>query len=331
MDNLAESTLGRTGIGVTRLGYGSMELRHVGTPSRPQLDTAAAGALLNAALDGGITYIDTSPTYGPAEELIGAFLSGRRSEFSLATKTGFVIDELPERRHLFTRDVVRKGLEWSLRRLNTDYVDVVQLPGNPTPAELIDLGTFDELEKLRTEGKCRFLGVSGWEPNLSQQVDWGKFDVFQIPYSALERDNESLIARAAEAGIGTVVRGGVAQGTVSEAQIDGPLVSGDRPADKRAKWDSANLGELADGAPGDFMIRYLLSNPHIDTAIIGTSDIAHLQQNLAAASLGPLPRSVYELAEERLDAIASAGAHRGNGAAEDPGANSNSLLQPSGC
>jgi len=302
MNQLATSMLGSTGIDVSRLGYGSMELRHTGTSERPELDRATAGALLNDVLESGITYIDTSPTYGPAEELIGEFLSSRRDEFTLATKAGFVIEELPARRHVFSRDVVRAGLEWSLRRLRTDYVDLVQLPGSPTPQELRELGTLEELEALRSEGKCRFFGISGWLPNLSEHVDWAAFDVFQIPYSALEQENASLLPDAASAGIGTVIRGGVAQGAVItsgggsvEARAE------DRIAAQQAAWASANLDELLGGnSRGEFMIRYLLSNPNIDTAIVGTSSIDHLHANVAAALEGPLSPEVYAAAQQRL-------------------------------
>jgi aryl-alcohol dehydrogenase-like predicted oxidoreductase len=303
MNEMAGSVLGRTGITVSRLGYGSMELRHTDTSARPDLDRVGAGALLNEVLDSGITYIDTSPTYGPAEELIGEFLSSRRDEFTLATKTGFVVEELPARRHVFSREVLRAGLEWSLRRLRTDYVDLVQLPGSPTPGELRALGTLEGLEALRAEGKCRFFGISGWLPNLSEHLDWAAFDVFQIPYSVLEQENASLLPVAASAGIGTVIRGGVAQGSVI-ASGDAP--AGARPEDRNRNaaqqtWVSAGLDELLEGSTrGDFMIRYLLGNPHLNTAIVGTSSIGHLHENVAAARKGPLPAEVYAAAEERL-------------------------------
>lgn len=151
--------MGRTGIEASRLGYGSMELRHTDTPARAHLSRAGAGALLQMVLDSGITYIDTSPTYGPAEELIGEFLGHRRSEFTLATKTGFVIDELPARRHVYTPEVIRRGIEWSLGRLRTDHVDVLQLPGNPTMRQLEEFGALDALDEIRDAGMCRFIGI----------------------------------------------------------------------------------------------------------------------------------------------------------------------------
>src|ERR1700749_1403350 len=83
-------TLGRTGAGVTVLGYGAMELR--GRPRGPEIADEDAGRLLNAVLDSGINVIDTSPDYGRSEELIGAHLAHRRDEFFLASKCGCLVD-----------------------------------------------------------------------------------------------------------------------------------------------------------------------------------------------------------------------------------------------
>jgi aryl-alcohol dehydrogenase-like predicted oxidoreductase len=291
--------LGRTGIEVTRLGFGSMELRHTGTPARPGLDHAAAGALLHTVLDLGITYIDTSPTYGPAEELIGEYLAPRRDEFTLATKAGFVVEEFPNRRHLLTPENIRHSLEWSLRRLGADYVDLVQLPGSPTPAELDAIGALDALEALRAEGKCRYIGISGWVPGLTEHVAPGRIDVFQIPYSALEPENEELIAMAAGAGVGTVIRGGVAQGrTVAIADRAEELRSSDELEHNRAKWNDA----VGDGSGSDvtLLLRYTLSHPQVNTVIAGTADPRHLAENVAAAELGPLPAATVEAIRRRL-------------------------------
>ena len=86
MGALPTSILGRTGIEVTRLGYGAMELR--GLEHFPRLSAAEASALLNAVLDSGINYIDTSPDYGYSEELIGRHIAHRRGEYFLASKCG---------------------------------------------------------------------------------------------------------------------------------------------------------------------------------------------------------------------------------------------------
>src|SRR5262245_30742274 len=100
MHELPKSRLGRTGLQVTKLGFGSMELR--GTDHFPRLDSKQASTILNAVLDNGINFIDTSPDYGYAESLIGEHLAGRRDQFILASKCGCPIEpvEVPhDKRH----------------------------------------------------------------------------------------------------------------------------------------------------------------------------------------------------------------------------------------
>jgi aryl-alcohol dehydrogenase-like predicted oxidoreductase len=110
MSDLPTSTLGRTGATVTKLAYGAMELRGArpGMPGR-HLAPDEAKTILNGVLDAGISLIDTSPDYGASEELIGEFISHRRSEFFLSSKCGCPINPPPGERppHVFTRANVR--------------------------------------------------------------------------------------------------------------------------------------------------------------------------------------------------------------------------------
>ena len=131
MAALPTTTLGRTGLEVTNLGYGAMELR------RAAAQGTDVGDLLNRVLDSGINFIDTSPDYGPSEELIGEHLSSRRDEFYLASKCGCVVDgSSPPARgipaHEFTPETIRAGVEQSLRRMNTDHLDLVQFHASPS-------------------------------------------------------------------------------------------------------------------------------------------------------------------------------------------------------
>src|SRR3990172_3896036 len=139
MNTMPKSILGRTGLLVTKLGYGAMELR--GTDHFPRLSAKAASEILNSVLDNGINYLDTSPDYGYSEQIIGEQLAHRRREFYLASKCGCPIEapEVPHdqrKPHDFSRDNLRAGVEQSLRRMKTDYLDVVQFHVSPTRAEL---------------------------------------------------------------------------------------------------------------------------------------------------------------------------------------------------
>ena len=107
MTELPKRALGRTGLEVTTLGYGAMELR--GAPSGPQISDDAADRILNAVLDAGINFIDTSIDYGRSEELIGRFIPHRRSEYFLASKCGCVPGAAMGAEHIHTAANIRAG------------------------------------------------------------------------------------------------------------------------------------------------------------------------------------------------------------------------------
>lgn len=268
---------------------------------------------MNAVLNAGINFIDTSPDYGPSEELIGAHIAGRRDEYILASKAGCPVsvpasaDGRPPP-HVYTRENVIAGVEQSLRRMRTDHLDLVQFHGSPAWATLEAEGAVEALQDLQRAGTVRFVGMSGVLPALHDHIASGVFDAFQIPYSALQRDHEDAISDAAAAAAGTVIRGGVARGAPSEDKHWDirrlPEVPPERP---RALWEAARLDELLDGTSRmAFMLRFTLSHPHADTTIVGTANPEHLQQNLAALRLGPLSADVRAEALRRLDAAAGA-------------------------
>jgi aryl-alcohol dehydrogenase-like predicted oxidoreductase len=182
---LPTSVLGRTGLEVTQLGYGAMAV------SDAQEDIAET--LLNAVLDSGINFIDTSIDYGRSEEFIGRYLSHRRSEYFLASKCGCVVVSDPSLgRHVFTRENIVAGVDQSLARMKTDYLDFVQFHGNPSRATLEQDRAVDTLKDIQKQGKVRFLGSSSYHPNITDHLGMGVFDEFQIPYSALDRGHEDV-------------------------------------------------------------------------------------------------------------------------------------------
>lgn len=299
MAEFAKRTLGRTGLSVTALGYGAMELRGpYGFRGRP-VDPKQAEAVLNGALDAGINFIDTSIDYGDSEELIGRYISHRRSEYFLASKCGCPagpIDPNAQRPlpHVFTRENIIAGVNQSLTRLKTDHIDVMQFHAGPSKQVLEETEAVETLRDLQREGKIRFIGMSSTLPNLNEHIEMGVFDAFQIPYSALQREHEDAIARADGAGAGTIIRGGVARGAVSEDNRNEDLLS---------LWEKAKLDELLDGmSQMEFMLRFTLSHPALDTTIVGTRSPEHLRENVEAAIKGPLPADVYAEAKRRLAA-----------------------------
>ena len=300
---LPTRTLGRTGLQVTQLGYGAMELR--GAPRGPAVDDAQAERVLRAVLDGGINYIDTSIDYGLSEERIGTVLHSRRDEFYLASKCGCPVNPPPggQVEHQFDRDNIVAGVEQSLRRLRTDHLDVVQFHASPSPAALEAEGGLQALLDLQRQGKVRFIGISGTVPNLDDQIRMGVFDVFQIPYSAFQPEHEQLISDAAEAGGGTVIRGGVVKGGLAPDK-EGVVPRGIAAHEPRQLWEQAQLDDLVEegASRNEFVLRYTLSHPNMHTTIVGTANLDHLAANLRAARKGPLPADVYAEARRRLHA-----------------------------
>ena len=298
MAELPRRTLGRTGMDVTTLGYGAMELR--GAPRGRDVSDTQAERILNAVLDSGINFIDTSIDYGVAEERIGRYISHRRNEFFLASKCGCIAGDLannppPVRDgqrfpHVFTAQNIRQGVEQSLSRMKTDYLDLVQFHASPSVAEMNAQGGLEELKKLQSEGKVRFIGVSGTIPNLKEQIETGIFDAFQIPYSAMQREHEALIEQASRAGAGIIIRGGAAKG--------GP---GKEEGEFWETWQRVGIDDLLGGMPRmEFILRFTYSHPDLDTTIVGTINPDHLQDNIEALLKGPLPNDVYQEAKRRL-------------------------------
>jgi aryl-alcohol dehydrogenase-like predicted oxidoreductase len=229
---------------------------------------------------------------------MGQYLSERRDEFYVATKCGCHMqfagdhDETP---HVWTRENIMRNISDSLMKMRTDYVDVLQFH-NPA-VEIVEAnGLVDILKELQAAGVVKHIGCSSTSPHLATYIEWGVFDVFQIPYSALERQHEDLITKAAEAGAGIIIRGGVARGEPG---------SGLGNQDRWAKFEEAKLDELlgAGESRTAFLLRFTLSHPHCHTTIVGTLNPAHLDDNIAVADQGPLPADVYAEAKKRLAAV----------------------------
>ncbi len=122
--------LGRTGLEVTLLGYGAMEIRGEYSWGGRRVSARQMEQILNAVLDAGINVIDTANDYGASEEFIGRFVRHRRQEFYLATKCGCPVSvdgQAPPPGHMWTRENLVPDIETSLRHMKTDHVDVWQL------------------------------------------------------------------------------------------------------------------------------------------------------------------------------------------------------------
>jgi aryl-alcohol dehydrogenase-like predicted oxidoreductase len=292
---------------VTTLGFGALELRGMVAGVGRPLTPGQPERILNAVLDAGINYIDVAVDYGEAEEHIGRCISSRRQEFFLASKCGCPLDvtkfspsertrfgtPLP-RLHDYSRKNIVDAVHQSLRRMKTDYLDVLQFHFSPAKEVLEREGAIQTLHDLQRAGKIRFLGCSSTLPHITDHGRMGVFDVFQIPYSALQPEHEAAITAAARTGAGIVIRGGVARGAPGVGQGS---------AEVWKLWERAQMDELLEGMSAtEFLLRFTITNPDIHTTIVGTLNPAHLHANVAAVLQGPLPAAVYAEAKRRLAA-----------------------------
>ena len=201
--------LGRTGLEISRTGFGALPIQRVSFEE--------AGALLNRALDGGITYIDTARAYTDSEEKIGRAISHRRGEYFIATKT-----------HAKTADGFWKDLETSLRLLNTDCIDVYQFHNPPfVPVPGGEDGLYDAALKAREQGKIRFIGITQHSIERAEQiVESGLYDTLEYPFNHLATEREvALVRRCAEKNVGFVAMKALSGGLVTDARIPSAYLS----------------------------------------------------------------------------------------------------------
>lgn len=195
--------LGRTGLEISRSGFGALPIQRVSFEE--------AARLLNRALDAGINYIDTARAYSDSEAKIGAGIGNRRSEFFIATKT-----------HAKTGEALKKDLEISLREMKTDVIDVYQFhnPGFvPVPGG--EDGLYDAAVQARREGKIRFIGITQHSIERAfQAVNSGLYDTMEYPFNHLstERDRE-LVRLCGEKNVGFVAMKALSGGLVTDARL----------------------------------------------------------------------------------------------------------------
>ena len=132
----------------------------------------------------------------------------------------------------------------------------------------------------------------------------GVFEVFQIPYSAVQREHEELISQAVATGAGTLIRGGAARGAPADDKQwkQGPI--GLSEGEGQRRWEASGIDDLlGDMSRVEFVLRFTLSHPDLSSTIVGTSSLDHLRSDLAIAEKGPLPADLYEQARRRLDTV----------------------------
>lgn len=309
--------LGRSGLTVSRLTFGAMTFGDADFHGfRSEVDQAGADAMVAAALDAGVNVFDTADMYatGQSEEILGRCLakSGRRDRAVVATKVGNPMSDDVNDRGLSYRHVVQ-GCEASLRRLDTDWIDLYQLhtPDFSTPLE----ETLRALDDLVRAGKVRAVGWSNFPAwyaaearRLQLEAGHLPFVSAQVYYSLLGRDVElEILPYLRHAGLGSFVWSPLAGGFLSGKYTrEDPTGGGGRlarfsipPVDRERGYDVVDrLRAVADGhgaSVAQVALAWLLTRDGVTSVIVGASRLQQLERNLPAVDL--------RLAEDELAAL----------------------------
>jgi aryl-alcohol dehydrogenase-like predicted oxidoreductase len=289
-------TLGRTGIKVSPYALGAMMFGHIGNPDHDE-----SVRIIHAALDAGINVIDTADAYsgGESEEIVGKALKGRRDNVVLATKLNRPMGDDPNQQGN-SRRWIMTAVENSLRRLQTDHIDLYQLHRPDPDTDIED--TLSALSDLIHSGKVRVIGSSATPASDIVEAQWlaerrrlQRFRVEQPAYSILNRGIETEVLPVAQRhGMGTLVWSPLAQG-----MLTGRVRKGQRTDLRRASYfthlsDERRLDAveqliaLADevGLPLTHLaLAFAIAHPGVSSAIIGPRTMSHLDDLLVGSKV----------------------------------------------
>lgn len=196
--------LGKTGLMVSRVGFGGIPLQKT-TP-------AEAKAVIDALLARGINFIDTARGYTVSEELIGAAIEGRRDKFILASKS-----------MSRTAEAIRRDIDISLQNLRTDYIDLYQihnLPVRDFDAVMGEGGALEGLLEAKKEGKIRHIGLTAHSvESFERALEWNCIETIMFPYNIVETQGETLIAKCLEKNVGFICMKPLAGGALENATL----------------------------------------------------------------------------------------------------------------
>ena len=286
--------LGKTDMDVSVLGFGGSEIGY--QHASPEI----VAELLNSALDAGLNVIDTAECYYNSEELIGQTVSDRRKEFYLFTKCGH--PHGMESGADWSKDSILKSIERSLERLKTDRLDLVQLH-SCSESTLRKGEVIDALQTARERGHTRYIGYSGDSRAAHFAVECGAFDTLQTSISIADQEAIDLTVRLArERKMGVIAKRPIANAAWK---------TGHRPIDSYHHEYWERLRKLNyDFLHGDLeksisiALRFTLSIPGVQTAIVGTKNPERWEQNAKLLEAGPLDEPTFRNIRERWEECA---------------------------
>jgi aryl-alcohol dehydrogenase-like predicted oxidoreductase len=284
--------LGRTDMEVSVLGFGGSEIGYQGVAPR------TVARLLGTALDAGLNVIDTAECYDESEVLIGKALGARRRDVYLFTKCGHGAGW----RGNWRPAALRKSIERSLERLETDHVDLIQLH-SCSLAELRRGDVIEALEQARERGLARYIGYSGDAEAARYAIECGRFDTLQTSVSIADQEALDLtLPLARSRRMGVIAKRPLANVAWRYAKKPAESYHQDYWARLRA-LDYPFLAKSAETAVGT-ALRFTLAAPGVHTAIVGTTKPERWPENAALLDAGALPSREFERIRARWREVA---------------------------
>ncbi|MFP3321971.1 aldo/keto reductase [Planococcus sp. SIMBA_160] len=290
------NTLGTSGLEVSEIALGCMSL-----PEDPK----QARAIIDEALDHGITYFDTADFYGKGknESIVGDALGDRRKDIILASKVGNEWSEDSDEVNWNpTKAYIKKQIHHSLRRLNTDYLDLYQLHGGMISDDSEE--TIEAFEELKQEGLIRAYGISSIRPNVIRRfLNNSEIASIMMQYSLLDRRPEEFLPEIGQAGRSVVARGSLAKGLLTAEGAKRAEKMGDYlqygPGQLSAVLN--NLSSIHDNVHA-LALHSVLADRTVSAAVTGASSPEQLQDTLRAYQQAVSPEQIDEAKKAtRLD------------------------------
>lgn len=305
--------LGRTGLNVSVAGLGCGGHSRLGQTYGNSEEQSIA--VVSAALDLGINFVDTAAAYG-TEKIVGAAIKGRREKVILSTKTGIISWAEPNSKP-FSGAQVLEHLEKSLARLGTDYVDLYNLHGIvASQLDYVASEIVPALIKAREQGKILFLGITehfGADTShkmLSAAIPTGVWDVVMVGFNLLNPSARRNVLRLSQAhNVGVQDMFAVRRALSNPEGLNEALDVIDKAGQlDRSKLDANDpLGFLKEDTGGivDAAYRFCRHEPGIHVVLTGTGNIEHLKENIASLNRGPLPSKMLSRLEELFGQVDS--------------------------
>jgi aryl-alcohol dehydrogenase-like predicted oxidoreductase len=283
--------LGKTGMNVTVLGFGSAEIGFRGVPEE------TVERLINGALDAGLNVIDTAECYIDSEEKIGKVVSHRRNEYFLFTKCGHDKDG-----NHWNPTKMAEQIDRSLQRLKTDRVDLLQLH-SCTEEQLRKGDVIDVVKGAREAGKTRFIGYSGDGQAALYAVQSGIFDTLQISVSIADQEALDLVLPSAKAkGMGVIAKRPIANAVWKESSEPAEYY---QPYWERLHQLDYDFLRTNSGRDVATALQFTLSAEGVHTAIVGTTKPDRWKQNAELLQGGPLDRERFNVIRSRWKSVAA--------------------------